>query len=82
MMIESEERIRARERKISLYIIGIIVYIIGVLVVAFTYSGEKVALWETIYAILVQTIGGLFFGYMIKVESTRAAHDVHRGALY
>lgn len=81
-MIESEERIKARERKISLYIIGIIVYIIGVLVVAFAYSGEKFALWESIYAIMVQAVGGCFFGYLIKVESTRAAHDVRRGALY
>ena len=81
-MIESEERIKARERKISLYLIGIIVYIIGVFVAAFAYSSDTIHLGESIYAIMVQAIGGCFFGYMIKMESTRAAHDVRRGALY
>ena len=81
-MIESEERIKARERKISLYLIGIIIDIIGVFVAAFAFCGSGVTLWESIYMILIQAAGGCFFGYMIKVESTRAAHDVRRGALW
>ena len=80
--MESEERIRARERKISLYLVGIIVFIIGVFVSSFAYYGGGLTLWESIYSIMLQAACGCFFGYMIKVESTRAAHDVRRGALY
>lgn len=80
--MESEERIREREHKVSLYVIGIIIFIIGVFASAFMYDGGKLTLWEAIYSILTQAAGGCWFGWLIRIECTRAAHDVKRGALF
>lgn len=80
--MESEQRIRERERKVSLYVSGILLYIIGVFCVSFLYDGGVMTLLEIVYAILLQAAGGCFFGYLIYVENTRAAHDMKRGALF